>query len=206
MNDRARTVVLLIRHALTDAVGDRLCGRTDDLPLNQIGRAQAERLRARLSTVDISALYSSPMQRAIETAGPLARERSLPVEPLLDLQEVDFGDWSGARFDALSTDPRWTRYNDGRALAAPPHGERAVEVQARVVRALDTARVRHPNRTIAFVTHADVIRLAVLYLAGAPIDFIHRFEILPASITAAALDDTQATLLYVNDCDQRGPL
>jgi probable phosphoglycerate mutase len=203
MNDRAHTTVLLIRHAQTDAVGARLSGRVEDLPLNQVGRAQAERLRARLATTDISAVYSSPMQRALETAGPLAGERSLPIEPLLELQEVDFGEWSGEPFDALARDPRWLRYNKVRSLSAPPRGERPLDTQARVVRALELARARHPNQTIVFVTHADVIRLAVLYIAGAPVDFVHRFEVLPASITAVALDAEHSTLLYVNDRDAR---
>jgi broad specificity phosphatase PhoE len=206
MNDSARTVVLLIRHAQTDAVGDRLPGRVEDLPLNQVGRAQAERLRARLATTDIAAVYSSPLQRAIETAGPLAGERNLRIEPLLELLEVDFGEWSGERFEALARDPRWSRFNKVRSLSAPPGGERPLETQARVVRALEIGRTRHPNQTVVFVTHADVIRLAILYTAGAPIDFIHRFDILPASVTAIALDGEQSTLLYVNDRDARTPL
>src|SRR5690606_18884497 len=74
MNQVPQTIVLLIRHAHTDAVGEWLAGRSDDVPLNQVGRAQAERLRTRLTAVDVAAVYSSPMQRAIETAGPLARE------------------------------------------------------------------------------------------------------------------------------------
>jgi probable phosphoglycerate mutase len=203
MNPVPRTVVLLIRHAQTDAVGEWLAGRGVDVPLNQAGRAQSERLRARLSATDIAAVYSSPMQRAIETAMPIARERSLRVEPQVDLVEIDFGEWTGSHLAALSSDPRWTRFNRLRSMAAIPNGERAVDAQARIVRALDDAHVKHPNATVAFVTHSDVIRLAVLHVAGAPIDFIHRFEIAPASITALALEDDSARLLYVNDLDVR---
>lgn len=205
MNQVPQTIVLLIRHAHTDAVGEWLAGRTDDVPLNQVGRAQAERLRTRLTAVDVAAIYSSPMQRAIETAGPLARERGLRVLPNLDLMEIDFGDWTGERLSTLDADPRWTRFNRLRSLAAIPNGERAIDVQARVVRALEEARIKHPNTTVAFVTHSDVIRLAILHVAGAPIDFIHRFDIAPASITAVALGESHATLLYVNDRPERTP-
>lgn len=205
MTDRARSIVLLIRHAQTDTIGEWLPGRGSDVPLNQAGRAQAERLRARLAAVDISAVYSSPLLRAVETAGPLARERGLRVEPSLDLQEIDFGEWTGARFEDLSQDARWARFNKVRSLAAVPGGERAIEAQARVVRALEDCRLRHPNQTIACVSHADVIRLAVLHVAGAPIDFIHRFEIQPASVTAVALDEEHLALLYVNERDARLP-
>lgn len=197
----ARTTVLLIRHAQTDAVGSWLAGRSHDLSLNQTGRAQAERLRTRLSSLNITAIYSSPMQRAIETAGPIARDRGLRVEPQMALVEVNFGEWSGLPFDQLAADPRWVRFNRHRSLAEVPGGERAADVLARIARALDETRARHPNETVAFVSHADVIRLAVLHVIGAPIDFIHRFEISPASVTALALSADTAAVLYVNDRD-----
>jgi probable phosphomutase (TIGR03848 family) len=195
------TTVLLVRHGQTDAVGQWLAGRTEGVGLNQAGRAQAERLRARLSSLNLAAIYSSPLQRAVETAGPLAHERGLRVEPRLELAEVDFGEWNGQRFDTLAADPRWTRFNTHRSLAAVPRGERAPDVQARIVRTLDDLRSAHPGQIVVCVSHADVIRLAVLSVAGAPIDFIHRFEITPASVTAVALHDTTAVLLYVNERD-----
>jgi broad specificity phosphatase PhoE len=192
------TTALLIRHGETDAVGAWLAGRDVSTPLNQAGRAQAERLCARLRGVHLSAIYSSPLERALETAAPLARERALMVEPKLEWTEVDFGKWTGARFDQLTGDPAWERFNRHRSFADVPDGERAVDVQARVVRVLDQLRVRHPNETVAVVSHADVIRLGILYIAGVPVDFIHRFEISPASVTAVALHEGGATLRYVN--------
>lgn len=206
MNARARTVVLLVRHAQTGAVGEWLAGRGSDIPLTQAGRAQAERLCARLASTDISAVYSSPLQRAIETAGPLAGDRGLRIEPLLELQEIDFGEWTGARFEALDLDARWVRFNRVRSFAPVPGGERALDAQARIVRALEDGRARHRNQTIVFVTHADVIRLAVLHVAGAPVDFIHRFEISPASVTGVALDEDGGVLLYVNERDTHVPI
>lgn len=201
MTNGSRTTVLLIRHGQTDAVGEWLAGRTEGVPLNQAGRAQAERLRSRLSSVNIAAIYSSPLQRAVETAGPLARERGLRIEPRLELSEVDFGEWNGERFERLATDARWTRFNTCRSMATVPRGERATDVQARVVHVLEDLRIAHPGGTIVCVSHADVIRLAVLYIAGAPVDFIHRFEIAPASVTGLALSEDFPALLHVNDRD-----
>jgi len=200
MNDAAVTTMLLIRHARTDAVDSGLSGR-EAVPLNQVGRAQADRLRHRLGRVNIAAVYSSPLDRALETAAGLAQERGLRVEPRMDLIEVDFGTWSGASFDRLTQDPGWVRFNRQRGLAEVPGGERAPEVQARVVRAIDELRLRHPNHTIALVSHADVIRLAVLFAAGSPIDFIHRFEISPASVTCLEVSEHGITLKYVNATD-----
>jgi broad specificity phosphatase PhoE len=195
------TTILLIRHAQTDAVGAWLAGRSTDLSLNQCGRAQAARLCDRLGRVNLSAVYSSPLPRAIETAAPLARDRGLRVEPMLELVEVEFGEWTGARFEDLAGDPRWTRFNQNRSMADVPGGERATEVQARIAHALELARERHPNQTLVFVSHADVIRYAVLHILGAPLDFVHRFEISPASITSVALHEHGATLLSVNERD-----
>jgi broad specificity phosphatase PhoE len=204
MNAHGRTVVLLIRHAQTDDVGMRLAGRTDGAGLNQSGRSQAERLCTRLAGTDIAAIYSSPLQRAIETAGPLARERDLPVEPHMGLLEIDFGDWTGAHLEHLAADQQWMRFNRYRSMTPVPGGERAVDAQARIVRALDECRTQHPGQTVAFVTHGDLIRLAVLYVGGVPVDFIHRFDVAPASLTAVALDDDSATVLYVNERDPIG--
>jgi broad specificity phosphatase PhoE len=200
MTDGATTTMLLIRHARTDAVDGWVAGR-EAVPLNQVGRAQAERLRHRLRAVNIAAVYSSPLDRALETAAGLAHERGLLVEPRLELIEVDFGAWSGVSFDRLAQDPAWVRFNRQRGLAEIPRGERAPAVQARIVGAVDELRIRHPNQTIALVSHADVIRLAVLFAAGTPIDFIHRFEISPASVTCLEVSERGITLKYVNATD-----
>ena len=197
----SRTIVLLIRHARTDAVGAWLAGHTGDVSLNQHGRAQAARLRDRLSRIDLAAVYSSPLQRAIETAGPIAGDRGLRVEPKLALMEMNFGEWTGATFEDLASDARWTRFNAYRSMTTAPGGEHPLDVQARIVRCLEDCRVRHPNQTVAMVTHADVIRLAILHVLGAPLDFIHRLEISPASVTAVALFAETATLLYANERD-----
>ena len=199
MSNAAHATILLIRHATTDAIGRWLAGRSLGLGLNQCGRAQAERLRRRLSPLNLAAIYSSPLERAIETAEPIARDRGLRVEPLMELIEVDFGAWTGARFEALAQDPQWTRFNRQRSMAAVPGGERAADVQARIARAIDETAARHPNQTVVFVTHADIIRLAILHVAGAPLDFIHRFEIAPASITALDLYEDGTVLQFVNE-------
>ena len=200
MTEAAVTTMLLIRHARTDAVDGRLAGR-EPVSLNQVGRAQAERLRHRLRTVNIAAIYSSPLDRALETAATLAQDRGLMVQPRMDLIEVDFGAWSGASFVRLAADPAWVRFNRQRGLADVPGGERAPEVQARIVRAVDELRMRHPHETIALVSHADVIRSAVLFAAGTPIEFIHRFEISPASVTCLSVTEDGITLRYVNATD-----
>src|SRR5215203_1474854 len=106
MNDAAVTTMLLIRHARTDAVDSGLSGR-EAVPLNQVGRAQADRLRHRLGRVNIAAVYSSPLDRALETAAGLAQERGLRVEPRVD----------SPKFPAESALPRFRRGSCARSTS-----------------------------------------------------------------------------------------
>ena len=119
----------------------------------------------------------SQVQRWLKNIGETVAEN----EPLI---EVDFGRWSGMTFDELERDGAWRRFNEHRATAGVPGGERAIDVQARAVAALDRIRAAHPGGRIAVVSHADVIRVAVLHCLGAPLDFVHRIEIAPAVMRA----------------------
>lgn len=195
------TTVLLIRHGHTDAIGRRLVGRTPGVHLTADGRAQAQRLVETLRAQPIARIFSSPLERAIETAEPLARARGLEITIDEALTEVNFGEWTGLTFEELSRLAEWKRFNAQRSAAEVPGGERPADVQARIVAALERLRAPHPGQTIAAVSHADVIRAAVLHYAGASLDMVHRIEIGPASVTAVALGAGAPRLLYVNHRD-----
>ncbi len=197
---RGDTTILLIRHGHTDAIGRRLVGRAPGVHLTDQGRAQAERLPALLRPLCIDHIVSSPLERALETADPLARARALTIAVDEGLTEVDFGAWTGMTFDDLSRLPEWQRFNAQRASADVPGGEAPVLLQTRIVAALERLRARHPGETIAAVSHADVIRAAVLSYAGASLDMVYRIEISPASITAVVFTAGGPRILYVNHC------
>ena len=182
-------VALLVRHGHTDAVGHRLVGRLPGVALSACGRVQAERLRHRLAAMPLAAVYSSPLERAMETARPLAADHGLHVTRADGLAECDFGDWTGATFADLEQLASWRRFNTHRSLAEVPGGETALDVQRRIVRTLDTLRRSHAGETIVLVTHQDVIRAALLHCAGASLDFYDRFVIAPGSITTLELND-----------------
>ena len=103
------------------------------------------------------------------------------VEPRLD--EVEFGAWTGLRFDTLERDPAWTRWNHERSRHRPPGGETIAEVQERAASWVSDMALRHPGQTIAAVSHGDVVKALVLHILGAPIDGIHHFDVDPASVT-----------------------
>jgi probable phosphoglycerate mutase len=171
------------------------------VPLSPAGLAEAERLATRLQEDELAAVYSSPLERAVTTASHVARGAGLRVELCDGLIEIDFGEWTGKTFDELARDPAWHRFNACRGSAQVPGGESALHVQARIVAVLDAMRTKHPGAAVALVTHADVIRAAVLHCAGAPLDLFDRFEISPASVTAIEIGEDSPRLLYVNERD-----
>jgi broad specificity phosphatase PhoE len=183
------TTVLLIRHGHTDVIGRRLAGRLPGINLSGTGRAEAADLAQRLATTPLAAVYASPLERAVQTAQPLARAHGLDVTCAPGMAEIDFGEWTGRTFDELETVAAWRRFNAQRSTAPVPGGESALDVQSRIVRTLEELRLRHRRQTIAVVTHLDVIRTAILHCAGAPLDNYDRFEVAPASITALELQD-----------------
>lgn len=192
------TTLLLIRHGLNDAVGVRLAGR-EPVALNEVGFEQARHLVARLSGVRIDAIYVSPLVRTRQTAAPLAEARGIVVREMPDAIEFAMGEWDGWRFDELKLDEGWQRFNTQRSLTRGRGGELMLEVQARFVGGLLEAVAQHPGATIAVFSHADLIRAAVLYFAGMPIDFFHRLDVAPASICAIALRPDGPALVKVND-------
>jgi broad specificity phosphatase PhoE len=193
-----RSVILLVRHAETDAVGVRLTSRLPGVVLNARGVEQVAQVCGCLRAVPLAAIYSSPLERAVATASPIAASHGLDLRIVDELNEVKFGEWTGLTFEELSKIAGWRRFNEARGSADVPGGERASDVQRRIVAALDHLRRTHEGHVIAAVSHADVIRAAVLHVTRTPLDEWHRFEIGPASITCIAYDDGNPTLLAAN--------
>jgi broad specificity phosphatase PhoE len=200
MTQDATTVALLIRHAHTNALGRQLCGRAPGVPLSLAGEAQALRLGVALSTVELAAIYTSPLERAVATARAIARrQHAATVELCEDLLECDFGEWTGRSFADLDGDPAWQGFNTGRATAVVPGGESAAAVQRRIVSGLAGLAARHAGQTFAVVSHADVLRSAVLHYTSTPLDLYDRFTVDPASVSAVSFTPAGPQLLYVND-------
>jgi probable phosphoglycerate mutase len=127
----------------------------------------------------------------MQTADAIASELKAPVETLIELDEVDFGAWSGLSFDALAADPAWTRWNQERATARPPGGETMADVQDRMRRALAFAAARASRGAVVLVSHAEPIRAAVAQILGFSLDAWARLEISPASVTRLNADATR---------------
>jgi probable phosphoglycerate mutase len=192
------TRLLLIRHGQTDAVDRYLAGTAAGVPLNETGRAQAERLAVLLRQVPLSAVASSPLTRTRETAAPIAESHGLDVQVVPRLTEFDVGQWTGRTFRELEPDPEWRRFNAVRSIVRPPGGELMIEVQQRAVSALFDLAAEHSEQTIAVVSHADVIRAALMFFLGIPIDLLHRLDIAPARISIVTLNGYTPVVTQVN--------
>jgi broad specificity phosphatase PhoE len=194
-----RTTVLLIRHAHTDAIGRWLCGRRLGITLSGAGVLQAEELgRALGETARLAAIYSSPLERARDTAEAIARHQHVDVRLCNDLVEIDFGAWTGKTFEELDADPAWQTFNRARASAVVPGGEAPAIVQQRIVSAVSRLAARHADATIALVSHAEVVRSALLQYRSASLDRYHELDVAPASVSAVVVSRAGVRILFVN--------
>jgi probable phosphomutase (TIGR03848 family) len=193
-----QTRLLLIRHAATDANGRRLAGRASGVHLDAEGQRQARALAVRLAQIRVAALYCSPLERATETAQPLAQALGLGVTTREAFLEIDFGHWSGRGFDELAGTPEFRRFNDFRSCAPVPGGESMLQAQARMLAGLDGVCAAHPGETAAVVSHGDLIKAAIAYYAGIPLDLFQRLEIGLGSVSIVDLDDRAPRILVVN--------
>ncbi|MFO0753153.1 MAG: histidine phosphatase family protein [Thermodesulfovibrionales bacterium] len=192
------TIFLLIRHGTTDSLGRTLAGWQPGVHLNGQGRREAEELAERLAAFSPAALYCSPLDRALETAAPLASRWGIPVQVCEGVGEIRFGEWTGVDFPALSAFPAWKRFNEFRSGTRIPGGEMIGEVQVRMIAEMERMRGLHPEGRVVVVSHGDVIKAAIAYYAGIPLDLMRRIEISPASVSGFALDEYGPVLLCVN--------
>ncbi|MBN1813400.1 MAG: MSMEG_4193 family putative phosphomutase [Anaerolineae bacterium] len=194
------TRLLLIRHGANDAQkSDILTGWTPGVHLNQAGRAQAQALAQRLASVEVAAVYASPLERTLETAEIVAAPHGLPVVVREDLGEVRLGRWTGQPLEKLRKRRLWRKVQFVPSVMRFPGGESFQEVQSRAVAELERLCAEHPQQTVAVVSHADVIKAAVAYTIGLHLDLFQRLVIAPASLTVLEVGGLMPHLLCLND-------
>lgn len=194
------TILLLIRHGENEYVKKgRLAGRLPAVHLNEKGRQQAQAVAEKLTGAPIKAVYSSPLERTMETAEPIAKALGLEVIPRQGLIETDFGEWQDKKVKGLSRLKIWRIVQFAPALMRFPQGESFAECQFRMVQELESLRAKHePKDMIACVSHSDPIKLVVAYYLGLPLDLFQRLHIAPASITTLGIGEGGSRLLNLN--------
>lgn len=194
------TTILLVRHGTTATTGSVLPGRALGLHLAERGLAQADQLAARLKELPRRpvALYVSPLERARETAAPIAAALKLRAVVDRGLLECDFGTWTGKRLATLAKRPEWRAVQHTPSTFRFPEGESFPEMQQRIWTTLERLAARHRNRTVVVVSHADPIKAAVTFAQGVPLDLFQRTVISPCSLSAIAFTNASPIVLCVN--------
>ncbi len=198
------SMLLLIRHGENDYIKTgKMAGRLSGVHLNERGREQAQALANALAEVPIKAIYSSPLERAVETAEPIARVRKLEVRVEAGLLESDVGKWQERPWKSLQRMNAWKIVQQAPSRFRFPEGESFREMQTRVVTALEKIVSRYkPKDIIACVFHADPIKLAVAHFIGLPLDHFQRLGCDTGSVTALFISEMGANLMKLN---QRPP-
>jgi probable phosphoglycerate mutase len=192
------TLFYLLRHGTNDYLPARLAGRFPGVSLNQEGRAQAEKLADAIRHKKIDRIFSSPLERARETAEPLSRAKGIAPEVVEDILEIDFGSWTGEAIETLGKVEKWNLFNSFRSGTRIPKGELMIEAQCRVVRFVERCKAEFAEQTIALVCHGDPIKLILAHYLGISLDLFTRIEISPASFSLLGVDDYSARVFAIN--------
>jgi probable phosphoglycerate mutase len=194
------TRLYLIRHAENDWIGKRLPGWAPGLHLNDRGREQTGHLADLLAGVRFRAFYSSPLERALETAEPIAGRQGLTVETRAGLGEMNVGHWQGRALRVLRRRRLWPIIQRAPTRARFPGGESFAEAQARLVAEIESILGLNPPplASIAVVSHADPIKLIIAYYLGLPLDLFQRLAVDPASVSILEMGEGPSRLLRLN--------
>lgn len=195
------TQLLLIRHAENDYVrSGKLAGWTPGVHLNDEGKRQAEALGQRLAAAGLRAIYSSPLERAVETAQAIVSHcAGLEIQIEEDIGEVRYGDWTGQRLRQLVRTRLWQVVQHCPSRARFPKGESIREMQARAVGAIERIAECHRGVTVAVISHGDVIKAIVAHYSGMPLDLFQRIVIAPASVSIIGVHRAWANIVCLND-------
>jgi len=177
-----------------------LPGRATGLHLSERGVAQAQAVAARIGelTKKPVAIYVSPLERARETAAPIAS--TLKLRPVVErgLLECDFGAWTGKKLSLLSRKAEWKNVQHSPSTFRFPQGESFAQMQQRVWATLERLAAKHRGRCIVVVSHADTIKAAVTFAQGVPLDLFQRTVISTCSVSAIGFTGSGPVVLCVN--------
>lgn len=174
--------VYLVRHGHGAHVGKRL--PTSESPLSKTGHAEAQTLIERFEDVPLTAVYSSPYQRCVDTVTPLARARKLRVGKVAGLRDVDYGRIAGKSLKSLRGGDVWQQLVTWPTSVRFPEGESLLECHARALTAFQVLTEKHgPNDSILVASHGDPIRFLVAHHLGVHADTYRRLSIDPVGVS-----------------------
>ncbi|MEG3586415.1 MAG: histidine phosphatase family protein [Actinomycetota bacterium] len=197
--EKKPTLVVLVRHGHTPTTGKILPGRAKGLHLSPTGEAQAKKVARFLADIaGITAIYSSPMERTIETAKPIANSIGVKVRRNRGLIEADFGTWTGRKLSDLRKLADWEKVQSNPSGFRFPSGESFLEIQSRMSKTMTEIAEEHRGEIVVAVSHADTIKTVIATALGTPLDLFQRINISPCSVSPILYGSSSPYVLAVN--------
>lgn len=189
--------IYLLRHAESSAnSGGILAGRIEGVQLSKRGKLQSRAIVKELRKYEIASIYSSPMERCLETIEPYSTSVGRKVRKSEEFMEMDYGLWSGKKLSSLKREKMWKRIQTSPSSVRFPSGESFLEMERRVKKGLTVHAKRHPKSNILIVSHGDPIKMAIALTLGMKMDDFQKIVVDPASLTI--IDWTSRTLIGAN--------
>jgi broad specificity phosphatase PhoE len=196
------TRLLLVRHGQTESNRRGLALGRADVPLNDLGHRQAQRLARALAAEPLVAVYASPLVRTIETARPIAAAHGVEVQIEPGLIEMDIGDMDGLTFtEVRERYPQLleTWVSEDGPNQRMPGGERMLDVQQRAIETIQAIAERHRGASVCVVTHNFVLLSALAHFLGSGLPKFRRLRHAVAGITTVEMRPGRARILRLND-------
>ncbi len=195
------TEIYIVRHGETDANVKHAIAGIEEMPLNAVGKKQAELLCGKIKNINFDVVYSSPLSRAMDTIAPYLKiHKNIPVHMSYAFIERNFGIWEGLTVAEVKEKyPKqyllWMNDYVGYKIDG---GESTVEVSERVGKALDKILELHKDKKILIVTHRGTARSVIAYLLGLDAYKTQLFDIDNASLSIIQHENSKGTLIKLN--------
>jgi broad specificity phosphatase PhoE len=201
------TGVLLVRHGQTEWNREQVFRGRADIPLSETGLKQAEALGRRLADERLSAVYSSPLNRALVTAEHLTGTSGFQPQAVDGLTDMSYGEWEGWQCRQVEQQypELYACWLSEPHLVRPPGGEMLAEVRERATAALEEIIARHPRATVAVVSHRVVNKVLLCAALGLGDDAFWRIRQDTCCLNVMEHDGTGLSVCLLNDtCHLRG--
>jgi alpha-ribazole phosphatase len=199
------TRLVLVRHGQTSGNADGLLHGRTDLPLNEVGIQQAQRVASRIRELfEIDHIVSSPLQRASATAGIIGKAVEIEHSHDERLQEMDFGDFEGISVDVLLTehpDLAAKAFDPENADLAWPNGESRSGFHTRVRGAFTRLAFEYDGKSVVVVSHGGVLGSFLAQVQGGSPDDWQTYRMANCSISSIEIVASGTIVHCVNDCD-----
>ena len=195
------TRLILVRHGETEWNQKRKMQGQTDIPLSGNGISQAEKVAERLKNEKIDAIYSSPLQRAYQTASAIAEEHNLGVIKEKNLQEIGYGIFEGKCIDKLKTTDLWKEREKDKYNFKPPKGESYREATERAVNAVEKIIKDNHGKTILISSHSALIKSILIGLLNLDTVSGSHMRLHNTSITEIKFEKDKPVLKVLNDAN-----